>query len=86
MNASTAADNGTPAFGLYAASKAAVRSFARTWVRELAGRGIRVNAVSPGADRHQRDHRAGRRGERGRLQGETGWRHRRSDPRLTSST
>jgi len=48
LNASTAADNGTPAFGVYAASKAAVRSFARTWAHELTGRGIRVNAVSPG--------------------------------------
>ncbi|GAB3804571.1 SDR family oxidoreductase [Micromonospora zhanjiangensis] len=37
-----------PAFGAYAASKAAVRSFARTWANELKGRGIRVNAISPG--------------------------------------
>ena len=48
LNASTAADHGTPAFGAYAASKAAVRSFARTWANELIGRGIRVNAISPG--------------------------------------
>ncbi|OKI04782.1 short-chain dehydrogenase [Streptomyces sp. CB02923] len=48
LNASTAADNGTEAFGVYAASKAAVRSFARTWANELKGRGIRVNAISPG--------------------------------------
>ncbi|UIX35561.1 SDR family NAD(P)-dependent oxidoreductase [Streptomyces sp. GQFP] len=48
LNASTAADNGTEAFGAYAASKAAVRSYARTWANELKGRGIRVNAVSPG--------------------------------------
>jgi NAD(P)-dependent dehydrogenase (short-subunit alcohol dehydrogenase family) len=48
LNASTAAENGTPAFGAYAASKAAVRSFARTWANELKGRGIRVNAISPG--------------------------------------
>ncbi|MER8154769.1 SDR family oxidoreductase [Streptomyces sp. NPDC094472] len=48
LNASTAADNGTEAFGAYAASKAAIRSFARTWANELKGRGIRVNAVSPG--------------------------------------
>src|SRR3954471_20783823 len=41
LNASTAADNGTEAFGVYAASKAAVRSFARTWAKELSGRGIR---------------------------------------------
>ncbi|MBQ0850457.1 SDR family oxidoreductase [Streptomyces sp. BH-SS-21] len=45
---STAADNGAEAFGAYAASKAAVRSFARTWANELRGRNIRVNAVSPG--------------------------------------
>ncbi|MCW8100153.1 SDR family NAD(P)-dependent oxidoreductase [Streptomyces tauricus] len=45
---STAADHGIEAFGAYAASKAAVRSFARTWANELKGRGIRVNAVSPG--------------------------------------
>ncbi len=39
---------GPTAFGLYAASKAAIRSFARTWANELTGRGIRVNAISPG--------------------------------------
>jgi NAD(P)-dependent dehydrogenase (short-subunit alcohol dehydrogenase family) len=44
---STAADHGMEAFGAYAASKAAVRSFARTWSTELKGRGIRVNVVSP---------------------------------------
>ena len=49
LNASTAADHGTAAFGTYAASKAAVRSFARTWANELKGRGIRVNAISPGS-------------------------------------
>lgn len=44
---STAADRGAAALGAYAASKAAVRSFARTWSNELKGRGIRVNVVSP---------------------------------------
>lgn len=44
---STAADRGVEAFGGYAASKAAVRSFARTWSNELKDRGIRVNVVSP---------------------------------------
>ena len=44
---STAADRGMEAFGAYAASKAAVRSFARTWSNELKDRGIRVNVVSP---------------------------------------
>jgi len=48
LNASTAAGNGTPAFGAYAASKAAVRSLARTWANELKDRGVRVNAISPG--------------------------------------
>lgn len=44
---STAADRGMEAFGAYAASKAAVRSFARTWSTELKSRGIRVNVISP---------------------------------------
>ncbi|WP_181787533.1 SDR family NAD(P)-dependent oxidoreductase [Streptomyces phytophilus] len=44
---SPAGDRGVEAFGAYAASKAAVRSFARTWSNELKGRGIRVNALSP---------------------------------------
>jgi len=35
-------------FGVYSASKAAVRSFARTWLVELKDRGIRVNVLSPG--------------------------------------
>ena len=47
LTGSTAADRGMDAFGAYAASKAAVRSFARTWSTELKGRGIRVNVVSP---------------------------------------
>ncbi|CAM5716709.1 NAD(P)-dependent dehydrogenase (Short-subunit alcohol dehydrogenase family) OS=Streptomyces violarus OX=67380 GN=FHS41_007406 PE=3 SV=1 [Streptomyces violarus] len=42
------ADDGVAAFGAYAASKAAIRSFARTWANELKDRGVRVNAVSPG--------------------------------------
>ena len=45
---STSATSGTAAFGVYAASKAAIRSFARTWAVELADRGIRVNAIVPG--------------------------------------
>lgn len=48
INASTSSDRGTAGFGLYAASKAALRSFTRTWANELKGRGIRVNAISPG--------------------------------------
>ncbi|WP_336487498.1 SDR family NAD(P)-dependent oxidoreductase [Methylobacterium nigriterrae] len=39
---------GTAGYGVYGASKAAVRSFARTWAGELAPKGIRVNVVSPG--------------------------------------
>lgn len=39
---------GTPGYGTYGASKAAVRSYARTWTNELADRGIRVNTLSPG--------------------------------------
>ncbi len=45
---STAAYNGTPAFSIYAATKAAIRSFGRTWATELIARGIRVNTVVPG--------------------------------------
>jgi NAD(P)-dependent dehydrogenase (short-subunit alcohol dehydrogenase family) len=45
---STAASRGTPAFGVYAASKAAVRSLGRTLAAELADRGIRVNTLVPG--------------------------------------
>lgn len=45
---STSASEGVPAFGAYAASKAAVRSLGRTWAAELADRKIRVNTVIPG--------------------------------------
>ena len=48
LNASTAASVGTPAFSVYSATKAAVRSFARNWTLDLKERQIRVNAVSPG--------------------------------------
>ena len=40
---------GLPEYGTYAATKAALRSFARTWAMELKDRGIRVNTLSPGA-------------------------------------
>lgn len=46
---STVATTGTPAFSVYSASKAAIRSFARHWAIELAPRGIRVNVLVPGA-------------------------------------
>jgi NAD(P)-dependent dehydrogenase (short-subunit alcohol dehydrogenase family) len=49
LNASTAASTGAAGFSVYSATKAAVRSFARTWTLDLKERGIRVNAVSPGA-------------------------------------
>lgn len=39
---------GFPAFGVYAATKAALRSFARTWSVDLKNRNIRVNVVAPG--------------------------------------
>lgn len=48
LNASTASTVGTPAFSVYSATKAAVRSFARNWILDLKDRKIRVNAISPG--------------------------------------
>lgn len=48
LTGSSSAGKGTPAFGLYAASKAAIRSLGRTWAGELVGRGIRVNTIVPG--------------------------------------
>ena len=48
LNGSIAGSKGLPGQPLYNASKAAVRSFARSWTTDLAARGIRVNVVSPG--------------------------------------
>ena len=48
LNGSVASVKGTAAFGVYAASKAAIRSFVRTWTTDLKDRGIRSNVVSPG--------------------------------------
>ncbi|MVN75675.1 SDR family oxidoreductase [Hymenobacter sp. HMF4947] len=48
LMASIVASTGPENFSVYSASKAAVRSFARTWAADLKGRKIRVNAVSPG--------------------------------------
>ena len=48
LNASITSIKGTPAFSVYSASKAAVRSFARVWTLDLKPRKIRVNAISPG--------------------------------------
>jgi len=48
LNASIVASKGFVANSVYSASKAAIRSFARTWTMDLKDRRIRVNAVSPG--------------------------------------
>jgi NAD(P)-dependent dehydrogenase (short-subunit alcohol dehydrogenase family) len=55
ITGSTTAGRGRESLGGYAATKAAVRSFARNWANELKGRGIRVNVVAgstatPGSD------------------------------------
>src|ERR1700704_6971060 len=49
LNASIVASKGLPKWSVYSATKAAVRSFARTWATDLKERRIRVNAVSPGS-------------------------------------
>ncbi len=48
LTASTAASSGGPGMSVYGATKAAVRSFGRTFAAELAPRNVRVNIVSPG--------------------------------------
>lgn len=48
MNGSIASVKGFPGMGAYNASKAALRSFARTWTMDLKNRKIRVNVLSPG--------------------------------------
>jgi NAD(P)-dependent dehydrogenase (short-subunit alcohol dehydrogenase family) len=48
LTTSVANELGLPDLTAYSASKAALRSMARTWARELLPRGVRVNAVSPG--------------------------------------
>jgi len=48
LNSSVVNTKGTAAFSVYSATKAAVRSFARTWTTDLKERKIRVNVVSPG--------------------------------------
>jgi NAD(P)-dependent dehydrogenase (short-subunit alcohol dehydrogenase family) len=48
LNSSVAAQKGMDAFSVYSATKAAVRSFARSWTSDLKGRKIRVNSLSPG--------------------------------------
>src|SRR5213593_75820 len=49
LNASIVGSKGFAANSVYSATKAAVRSFARTWTTDLKDRRIRVNAVSPGS-------------------------------------
>ena len=49
LNASIVASKGLPLNSVYSSTKAAVRSFARTWTTDLKDRRIRVNAVSPGS-------------------------------------
>jgi NAD(P)-dependent dehydrogenase (short-subunit alcohol dehydrogenase family) len=49
LNSSVVGSKGLPANSVYSATKAAIRSFARTWTTDLKARHIRVNAVSPGA-------------------------------------
>jgi NAD(P)-dependent dehydrogenase (short-subunit alcohol dehydrogenase family) len=49
LNASIVASKGLSSNSVYSATKAAVRSFARTWTTDLKSRRIRVNAVSPGS-------------------------------------
>jgi NAD(P)-dependent dehydrogenase (short-subunit alcohol dehydrogenase family) len=48
LNGSMVSIKGVPGFTVYAATKAALRSFARTWALDLKDRNIRVNVVSPG--------------------------------------
>ena len=48
LNASIVSSKGMEAFSVYSATKAAVRSFARSWTADLKARKIRVNAISPG--------------------------------------
>ena len=48
VTASSTSTKGTPAFSVYSASKAAVRNLVRSWVLDVKGRGIRINALSPG--------------------------------------
>jgi len=48
LNGSIAGSLGMPAFTVYSATKAAIRSFARTWTTDLSARRIRVNTLAPG--------------------------------------
>lgn len=48
LTSSIVGTKGLPAFSVYSATKAAIRSFARSWTTDLKQRGIRVNALAPG--------------------------------------
>jgi len=48
LNGSGAWQKGIPIYGTYSATKAALRSYVRTWTAEFASRGIRANVISPG--------------------------------------
>jgi len=52
INGSMVSIKALPGLGVYAATKAALRSFARTWSVDLKGKGTRVNVVSPGDSCH----------------------------------
>lgn len=49
LTGSVVGNRGAPSFGVYSATKAAVRNFARSWIQDLAPRRIRVNVLVPGA-------------------------------------
>lgn len=51
LTGSTTGSSGTPAFSVYAASKAAVRALARNWIVDLHDRQVRINTLSPGGAR-----------------------------------
>jgi NAD(P)-dependent dehydrogenase (short-subunit alcohol dehydrogenase family) len=51
LTSSTSTTRALPNFSVYAATKAAIRNFARHWILDLKGRNIRVNALSPGPTR-----------------------------------
>lgn len=70
LNGSVAGSKGFAGQSLYNATKAAVRSFARTWTADLVERGIRVNVVAPGGTetRMMRDFLDGRPGAEGMLE------------------